>query len=65
MLKDAKFGDMFLTRNGLKAVFLYKRNNNNSVFVEEYTKQHHYDDDGNWYGLEPDNDLDIVSKYEH
>ena len=61
MLKDAKFGDMFLTRNGLKAIFLYKKRDTNSVIIDGYTKQHHYDDEGNWYGLEEECDLDIVS----
>ena len=62
MLKNAKFGDMFLTRNGLKAVFLYKKKGQNSIIIEGYTKQHHYDDDGNWYGHSGENDLDIVAR---
>ena len=65
MFKEAQFGDLYKTRNGLKAVYLWGKRGYNSIIVEGYTKPMHFDDDGIWYNkYEQENDLDIIGKYE-
>lgn len=65
MFENAQFGDLYKTRNGLKAVYLWGKKGQNSLIVEGYTKPHHYDDDGIWYSrYGQENDLDIIGKYE-
>ena len=66
MFNDAQFGDLYKTRNGLKAVYLWGKKGQNSLIVEGYTKPMHFDDDGIWYSRSEfgTNDLDIIGKYE-
>ena len=64
MFNNAQFGDLYKTRNGLKAVYLWGKKGQNSIIVEGYTKPHHYDDDGIWYNnYGKENDLDIIGKW--
>ena len=64
MFNNAQFGDLYKTRNGLKAVYLWGKKGQNSIIVEGYTKPHHYDDDGVWYNnYGKENDLDIIGKW--
>ena len=64
MFNNAQFGDLYKTRNGLKAVYLWGKKGQNSIIVEGYTKPHHYDDDGVWYNnYGKENDLDIIEKW--
>ena len=64
MFNNAQFGDLYKTRNSLKAVYLWGKKGQNSIIVEGYTKPHHYDDDGIWYNnYGKENDLDIIGKW--
>lgn len=66
MFRNAKFGDWYMTRNGLKAVYLWRNRGQNSLIVDGYTKPMHFDDDGVWYSRKEygTNELDIIGKYE-
>lgn len=65
MFRNTQFGDLYKTRNGLKAVYLWRKNGKNSLIVEGYTKPMHFDDDGVWYSRSEfgTNDLDIIGKW--
>lgn len=68
MFKDAKFGDMFKTRSGLQALYLYKgRDCNNEKDVHKLIIigddwSNDYNEDGSLWSSEH-RELDIVSHW--
>ena len=64
ILKDAKFGDKFVCRNGDIAIYLLMNNKDGySLQLENENNPQHYDVDSHWYSQNyKENVYDIVSK---
>ena len=63
-LQNLNFGDMFLLKNGLRAVYLWSKDKTTHSFMIENDKTpNHYDENGIWYGqTNQENPLDIKCK---
>lgn len=67
LFANAQFGQMFITRDGHKAVYLWaNKREGHSLIVEGNPgkKPYHYDNDGKFYGSATDTKDDIVRKIE-
>lgn len=65
IFENAQFGQMFITRDGRKAVYLWAINRlYHSLIVEgnPNKKPYHYDNDGKFYGTVIDTKDDIVRR---
>lgn len=64
IFENAYFGKPYKTRNERKAIYLWaNKKDGHSLIVEDEKKPHHYNDEGKWYSLDNENQLDIISEW--